>query len=547
MADRIVQSGPAAGFIVPEEDVALLESDPRTQHLMQDPRTQQLAGGLGEMTTQEYPKDLIDPDLKRQALIRMEERKYGIERTPGRAARPARDILLGRTVQREEAPGDPEAMAARAELADQNRGLARDARDIEFQRNELARQQLDREIVEAREQTEDMKLRRQSIDDDIRFEEEDLAAQKQKHRDMIAKGIDPWQAFGGTAGGKLGAIFGMMTAQLGTQGGAQRSMQLFNNLINREVESQKYEWETQGDQVKNAYGALRDSLEDRDQAEAAFRALLMNQFAFETERLMGELADPQAQLEANKLIAAIDEAEIDQLDAYRTRSANKITEKYAHDPGQAASGPGVRFIDATPHNKRLTDIRAQEMETQKGAVEMQSMFAPGSQDDAIFEEIKPQFKKYLGDRARANADFTQVFEALGGKYDPKTGKVHGLDPNKDHGGIGFWGSMKPRLALSPEEQALRGKIQQTIYNYIRPDTGANFTGHEQRFIEEFTSAGVTEAQQIKLLQQLAETNVRQMDEFKNSTLSAREQRVWDAQQERMHSFREPQTLGGVKR
>lgn len=269
----------------------------------------------------------------RQAVERRFMNSMGMDwkSDPGQAYRPAGFVPLRLEGAIEEAPGQFEE---RQGLAERARGLSRDGRDIQLEENQLARDYQDAREAEARDQMNRQHVRVQEIEGGVRGEMMDLTNQMDRHRKLIDKGVDPWRAFGDGVSGKIAAALSLMTTSLAGGEHADRGMQLFNRIIDREVDRQKYEIETQGQQVDNAYGRLRDQLGDRDQAEAAFRALMLATAEHEMKSMLLKTADPRTVQAANEQILAIDEALQQANDAYHVRSIGKLTEAY--DQGQAA-------------------------------------------------------------------------------------------------------------------------------------------------------------------------------------------------------------------
>lgn len=413
---------------------------------------------------------------------------YDWKSDPGQAFRPAGFVPIRVEEAIGEAPGQFEE---RQGLADRGRGLVRDARDIQMEENQSAREFQDARVAEAREQMNRQHVRVQEIEGGVRGEMMDLDNQMSRHRKLIDQGVDPWRAFGDGVSGKIAAALSLMTTSLAGGEHADRGLQLFNRIIDREVDRQKYEIEIQGAQVDNAYGRLRDQLGDRDQAEAAFRALMLATAEHEMKSMLLRTADPRTAQAANEQILAIDEALQQANDAFHVRSMGKLTEAY--DQGQAyrAGSAGYRPLTLKEWQGNL-ESKAGVASTEAGTVKTHAetgtllgQAAPGSELNKIIEEIPKESRSQLVEADEMGQKLNRIAKLVGaGGYDYSTGQFFNERPG-DIPGVGIADYLAARIPLLASDTALKvtRELKDLGYSAYRAAHGANYTGLEATALE----------------------------------------------------------------
>jgi hypothetical protein len=446
--------------------------------------------------------------LEMEALQYKRMHQLGYEFGDGQSARPAGWVDIGREGAIAE---PPEQFAERQALAERGRGIVRDERDIQYEDNERLRAIADEQAAQAKERAFAKESRLQTIDDEVRRESVALDSQMQQYRRMVSEGIDPWKAYGGgNFSGKISAALSLATAALGTQEGADRSMRLFETLTKNEIQKQMYEMETQGSMVDNTYGRLRNLYGDKDQAEAALNALMLDAAKYEIERSLLETADPAAKANADKLILGIDQMLLEQNDAFRVRAQGKVTQRY--DQGQAASAGGWRRMTPKGWNDYLkgnADISGTEAGTQKtyadiGKVKAEA--APLAAEEKLIASVPTDVRKAVIGASNLASKLDRVAKLLGmGGYDQDTGQVMGDFP-LDIPGAGPLDRMTVDTYFGSEEgKHVSNALRDLGYSAFRQDHGANYTGIEATKLEPLQPGGKLLESNVKAaIQHIAE-------------------------------------------
>lgn len=456
---------------------------------------------------------------------------------PGQAYRPAGFVPIKVEEAISEAPGQ---FGERQGLADRGRGLVRDARDIQMEENQFAREYQDARVAEARDMMNRQHVRVQEIEGGVRGEMMDLDNQMARHRKLIDQGVDPWRAFGDGVSGKIAAALSLMTTSLAGGEHADRGLRLFNRIIDREVDRQKYEIETQGAQVDNAYGRLRDRLGDRDQAEAAFRALMLATAEHEMKSMLLKTADPRTAQAANEQILAIDEALQQANDAFHVRSLGKLTEAYdqgqAYRPGSAGYRP-LTLKEWEGNLESKAGVASTEAGTVKTYAETGSEMSKGG-DNAAIESIPSATKTKISALGDTLTSFEEFFAGLGLKPDRKTGEVSGE-------ASGVYGVGLDRMlggGITGEGKMNAARLEKARYDMNRADVGANFTGTEKPIVDSFTTAAF-EGDQIALAKQLYKLTVQKQQSNLESALSPRQRDAWLRNQADLRPWSTPESQG----
>lgn len=465
------------------------------------------ANALASADERQVAGESIHP-LEQEALKYQRLHDLGYKFQGGQAYRPAGWVDVGRTEAYAE---PPEQFAERQALAERGRGIVRDERDIQYEENERLRAIAEEQAAQAKERAFAKESRLQTIDDEVRRESVALDSQMQQYRRMVSEGIDPWKAYGGgNFSGKLSAALSLATAALGTQEGADRSMRLFETLTKNEIQRQMYEMETQGSMVDNTYGRLRNLYGDRDQAEAALNALMLDAAKYEIERSLLETADPAAKANADKLILGIDQMLLEQNDAFRVRAQGKVTQRY--DQGQAASSGGM--VRMTPEEiiawgKGRSTISGTEASTQKTYADIgkaKAEGAPMAVEEKLIAGVPTDVRKAVIGASNLASKLDRVAKMLGmGGYDQDTGQFMGDFP-QDIPGAGPLDRMTVDTFLGSEEgKHVANALRDLGYSSFRQDHGANYTGIEATKLEPLQPGGkLLESNVRAALQHIAE-------------------------------------------
>lgn len=468
------------------------------------------------------------------------ERSMGFQLQGGTASVPEGFVPVSRTGG---VPEPPEQTAERQNLAERERGLVRDERDVQFEENELSRMYAQEQLLNAEERVRDKETQTGLINDGVRKDRVQLDEQMQKHRDLIDKGIDPWGAYSGTESGAEGRIMaGLTIMSTGMGGDARLGIDMIGRIIDREIDLQKYAIETAGDEAENAYGRLRDSLGDRDQAESALRALMLDAAKHQYQNLVLETADPRSVQQANQAILEIDKRLLEENDAYRERSLGKVTERFQQ--GRLATSGGLRQMSPSEHRKYLQSVAqtaGTDAATQAKYADIQSRQLeqqPGSQFNEIIESIPAAQKKRLQDMNGLAKQMEHLFELAGATYDPKTGKKVG-EFDEDVAGIG---PLDKRFTwFSDHGKRVKAALNRLTYSFARPDVGANFTGIEAEKVRAFTEA-TFEGQQMALLEDLGKA-VAEGTSATMGVLSPRQREALQVQQKQLNPVIDPTARG----
>jgi hypothetical protein len=452
------------------------------------------ATGQPEMGMEQRPMpspESINP-YAADAAMRMQMHDWGYEWRGGQAGSPAQWVPIAR----EDAIAEPDAQFdARQQLAENARGIARDERDIRHEENQIARNALYDASVQARDRAMDQEARLNEIDRGVQRDTTDLDNQMRKHRDLIAQGTDPWRAFGGgDFSSKMAAVLGVMTSSLAGGEAADRAHRLVTNILNQELQQQQYAIETQGLQVDNSYGRLRDSLGDKDQAKEALRVLMLDHLKYETERSLLDIADPQARLEANKLIQQIDSDLLMANDAFRVRGYGKLKEAFSPERRASSGGWAPTAPDKwMAHLDKRAGVSGKEAGTQKTYTDIDAKrqeMVPGANTDKLIGDVPTDIRKAVVGSNKLGRKLDRVAKMMGmGGYDMEKGKFFTDAPN-DIEGVGWLDAPLTRTPLSSENaRNINRALEELGYAAFREDHGANYTGIEQTTIEPLKPGG----------------------------------------------------------
>lgn len=354
---------------------------------------------------------------------------------------------------REEAIPDVTA-EDRFNLAERERSLVRDDRDITFQDN-LAKQEAyaekQRYIDNAAHEAEVRALEEREF---VKRDRADLDEQFAKHRALILKGTDPWRSFdGGSPSGKIAAALSLMTTTMAGPEYAAQGHALLGRIIDNEVSRQKFAIETQGEAHDNAYKRLRTSLGDRDMAEAALTALLLEGSKVKLEMIASQTDDPKAQQAANEAILEIDKRALAENEKYRILSMGRIREQFI--PYQAPRSAGSRF------NFKLWKD-AQETMAGLGKTQLETATLArnlaGGNAQAVWDSIPDRTKSGYSERQAAIEALGEVLGKVGLAHNPRDNTLHGT-MNTDVSGVGMETTFLPEAMRDEDAQELNTKLE----------------------------------------------------------------------------------------
>ena len=439
-----------------------------------------------------YNSPYLTPGIPEGSKVNIAHNLAGYEWAGGTPAVAGGEIPVSRT-DVSDAQMDPEW----ANLAQRERGLTWDKESIAREDAEIKRDARAQELafIEARAAE---KAERLAIEAEyVRRDRADLDEQFAKHRALISKGVDPWRSFdGGSPSGKISAALGVMTMTMAGPEYAGQGMALLENIISHEVSRQKYAIETQGAVHDNAYSRLRESLGDRDQAESALEALLMEGAKVKLEILKASTADAHIQANAQAQILEIDKRLLEMKADYERAARGKLA--YHIQQAQAGTRGGWRYKKglAAETAAAFTNISQTGLENAKT---MKELSAP-TQNAELLKSIPEATRTKLNERAMAIQAFDEIVRMLGANVDPETGKVIGeINITDDLRGVGFFSPVDPEMTQSPRaiELATKFKDAQDLLTVAR--RGASLTGTEQTRSDELMKSKTAEDTITKML------------------------------------------------
>lgn len=327
-------------------------------------------------------------------------------------------------------PFDQEAAAARelgrAELRDIAREreeakqafLASDAEDAAFR------------AMMAENQARAQRAAVTELNTRVKNDEQQLVALRQER----ARGkIDPWAGMGDWApwAAAIGAMLGTYAAiRTGTPNFA---LQTINEAINRNVQRQKDEFDRLGDEAENQYRDLVRRYGDRDQAESALRLMQKDAAAQMGEKIAASRRSQESQLAYREWVAKDFMAANEEERAFREASIGKHTQtvsnKFAYP-----EAPRAPRRDPEKFLKHYIELRKLGIDEGQARMQARKLEADATKAEAEAAALKggsPEERKQLADKASGVENNMAAIEAFvrknGGKIDPVTGKIEGLD------------------------------------------------------------------------------------------------------------------------
>jgi hypothetical protein len=449
--------------------------------------------------------------------------------SPGAAAVP--DQIVPQTI---EGGVEDLSLEERANLADRERALARDKGDIDLEDNELREEELRDTLAFQEDQIDRKRAEASMLREHVRRDRQDLDDQMTKHRELIAKGLDPWRSFGGgSPAGKISAALSLATMSMAGEEYGRQGLMLLDRIINTEVENQKYALETQGEAHDNAYKRLRDSLGDSDQAEAALEALLLDGAKTQMQILLGRTGDAKVQQSILAKILEIDQRALEVNDRYAAAAADKTTYRFIQGRAGYSGGWVTDPVRGSEFRKGLATTANVAMDTagRSQDIAMKGAKAEAGPDyNVIYEKIPNQFK--------AKADVTQgaigAYEAfvkmLGfDGINMETGELIGR-PKESIAGVG----MNPLDGLGDEGQAIQAAMEKAVKTVRKADSGLSLTGTEQES-SDIVSKSWSEGGTVEKTRLAVRALIRERDAAARVYLSEPQMAAWKATQLRRQS------------
>jgi hypothetical protein len=315
---------------------------------------------------------------------------------------------------------------------------------------------------------------------------------------LISKGVDPWRSFdGGSPSGKISAALGVMTMTMAGPEYAGRGMALLENIISHEVSRQKYAIETQGAVHDNAYSRLRESLGDRDQAESALEALLMEGAKVKLEILAASTADAHIQANAQAQILEIDKRLLGMKADYERAARGKLA--YHIQQAQAGTRGGWRYKKglAAETAAAFTNISQTGLENAKTMKELSN---PSTQHAELLKSIPESTRTELNKRAMPVQAFDEIVRMLGANVNPETGEVVGeINITDDLRGIGFLSPIDPEVTQSKRAIELATKFKDAQDLLVTMRKGAALSGLEAERVDDLMKSKTAEETITKML------------------------------------------------